>query len=105
MVAARAHLHIGGMIAGGFSASGVHFLAVSHDGRGVYDCTTWTKVARDDVPSYPVDGVAIGIGPIEGEAVRVVERGNAPRLVCNSADGHWRVTYEDGIAVVVGCAK
>ncbi|NOU07912.1 MAG: hypothetical protein HOO99_17190 [Hyphomicrobiaceae bacterium] len=94
------NLHIGGMIAAGFSASGRYFLAVSHGGRGLYDSTTWKKVAPDSTPDYPIGGVATGIGPIEGEAIAVVERGNAARLICSDQNGNWRVTYEDGVAVV-----
>jgi hypothetical protein len=89
------------MIAGGFSCDGCHFLAVSHAGRGVYACSNWTKVARDDVPAYPQGGASFGIGPIDGACVPVVERGDAARLICESACGTWRVTYEDGVATVI----
>jgi hypothetical protein len=95
-----ANLHVGGMIAGGFSVDGRYFLAVSHDGRGVYDCATWTKIARDDTPAYPEAGVSSGIGPIAGEMIAVVERGDSAHLAFTSVDRRWRITYEDGVAVV-----
>jgi hypothetical protein len=68
-----AFLHVGGLVAMGFDSTGRYVLAISHNGRGVFDSTTWKRVARDDAKAYPVRGVGIGIGPIDGEHVPVKE--------------------------------
>ena len=65
------YLHVGGLVAAGFDASGMYLLAISHNGRGVFDTRTWQRVARDDSKAYPLAGVGLGIGPIEGQRVTV----------------------------------
>lgn len=69
---------IGGLLEVGFSASGKYLLTVSWSGRGVFDCSSGEKLARD--PDSPDDTKtwhdfnrleAEGIGPISGERVRL----------------------------------
>ena len=67
------YLLIGGLVAVGFDATGKFLLVVSHSGRGVFSTDTWQRVARDTKLAYLDAGVAIGIGPIAGESIRVTE--------------------------------
>ena len=67
------HLHIGGLVAVGFDATGHYLLTVSHSGRGVFRTADWVRVARDSTLAYPKDGTAVGIGPIEGMTIPVAE--------------------------------
>lgn len=69
---------VGGLTDVGFGRGSDLLLVVSSQGRGVLDCLTGTRVARDpDVPEideeqwqdeYELE--AQGIGPLEGQAVR-----------------------------------
>jgi hypothetical protein len=67
------YLHIGGVVAVGFDTTEAFMLVISHNGRGVFDTKTWERVARDSAMSYPERGFGIGIGPIEGVKIPVVE--------------------------------
>src|SRR5262249_37257854 len=86
---------IGGFGIGGVTAVGVGprsdlLLVVSWSGRGVFDCVTGERVARD--PAAPQDGTenwqddfeleAQGIGPLEGQRIRTAGLfgGGLPRL-------------------------
>lgn len=93
------HLHIGGLIAAGFDPSGRFLLTVSHDGRGIFDATTWKRVARDPAPAYPENGHAVGIGPIAGLSIPVVERYDVPVLEFVGSDGSL-FYYEYGMLTV-----
>jgi hypothetical protein len=66
-------LFIGGLVAAGFDKSGDYLLTISHSGRGVFSTNSWERIARKRELAYPSDGVGIGIGPIHGEEVPVVE--------------------------------
>ena len=67
---------IGGLVEVGFSKMSDFLLVISHNGRGVFDCSTGKRVARDD---SPLDNTATwhdytrlqaqGIGPISSEMV------------------------------------
>ena len=95
------YLHIGGLIAMGFDSSGRYLLTVSHSGRGVYDRTTWQRVARDYELSYPEQGKVMGIGPIAGEAIEVTEKDYAKgRVRVMSSDGACELLYEDGAVAI-----
>lgn len=68
-------LHVGGVCAAGFSDDGRWLLVVTHSGRGVFDCRTLDRVARDQTEDYGLfdavtEGVA-GLGPLDGHRVRV----------------------------------
>jgi hypothetical protein len=74
---------------------------VSHSGRAVFSVENWQRVARDTALAYPADGVAIGIGPIEGEQVAVLSRDEKrERVEMRSADGRLQLVGDsDGISV------
>jgi hypothetical protein len=57
----------------GFDQTGRYLLAISHNGRGLFDSATWKRVARNDAKAYPIQGIGIGIGPVEGERIKVAE--------------------------------
>jgi hypothetical protein len=65
------YLHIGGVVAVGFDATGAFLLVITHSGRGVFSTATWERVARDTDLAHPVGGVGVGIGPIAGQSVPV----------------------------------
>lgn len=67
------YLHIGGLVAVGFDATGSYLLVITHSGRGVFSTRTWERLARDSDLAYPVGGVGIGIGPIDGQPIPVTE--------------------------------
>lgn len=92
---------IGGLVAMGFDASGRFLLTVSHSGRAVFSAENWQRVARDASLAYPNDGVAIGIGPIEGEQIAVLSRDDKKeRIEMKSPDGRFQLVGEsDGISV------
>lgn len=85
----------------GFDASGRYLLTVSHSGRGVYSADTWERVARDPALAYPTEGKAIGIGPIEGHIIAVLERDERrDRIELYSLDGRQHLVGEsDGITI------
>jgi hypothetical protein len=90
----RKYLHIGGVVAAGFSANGEYLLVISHSGRGVFSTWSWERVARDIDLAYPDGGFGIGIGPIDGQAIRVTEM--------DYDTGYFRVTSPDG-SVILEC--
>lgn len=85
----------------GFDLSGRYLLAVSHSGRGVFDTSTWDRVARDDALAYPAHGIAIGIGPIDGQEIPVVELTfETETLELASPDREYSLSYEGGTITV-----
>ena len=100
----KRHLNIGGLVAAGFDTSGEYLLAVSHSGRGVFSTQTWERVSRDNEISYPENGVAIGIGPIEGQPIAVAEIDHQTgKLDLISRDQRFSLGYNEGmIEVVIG---
>lgn len=90
----RTFLTIGGLVAAGFDASGEYLLTVTHSGRGVFSTKTWERVARDYTVVYPDKGTSIGIGPISGQTIPVVEM--------NYQTGTMRLTSSDG-KIVLAC--
>jgi hypothetical protein len=64
---------VGGLRAVGFDKASELLLVVSSAGRGVIDCTTCTKLARDDAEYCELDEYleAEGIGPLNGTIVRM----------------------------------
>ncbi len=93
------HLFVRGLVAAGFDASGKFLLTVSHAGRGVFTVGTWERVARDTALAYPEDGYAIGIGPIEGQKIKVKE-GYEGVLELTSPDGLFNLSYEEGTITI-----
>ncbi len=78
---------MGGLVAAAFDPSGDYLLTVSHSGRGVFSTQTWERLARDYALAYPENGVAIGIGPIAGLALPVVELDSDHDAWITSPDG------------------
>jgi hypothetical protein len=99
----KTFITIGGLIAAGFDPSGNYLLTITHSGRGVFSTSTWERVARDTAPAYPDAGTGMGIGPIAGLTIPVVEmdyQSGAMRLT--SPDGRITLDCESsGIAVAV----
>lgn len=64
---------VGGLRAVGFDRQSELLLVVSSAGRGVVDCRTGQKVARDDSEYYEDERnlEAVGIGPLQGKVLRV----------------------------------
>lgn len=63
----------GGLVGVGFGAGSDLLLVGTHDGRGIVDCLTGEKVARDRAPVYP-DELTLrleGIGPLAGTEIAV----------------------------------
>jgi hypothetical protein len=95
------NLNIGGMVAAGFDDTGRYLLIVSHSGRGVFDFDTWLRVARDSDPVYPEKDVVVGIGPLEGVAVKVHEIDyNTGVLEFTSSDRSTSLHYSEGILAI-----
>jgi len=66
--------HIGGLTEVGFADSSDDLLAVSVDGRGLFDCLTGRLIARDRATDYAAHAgnlTVAGVGPRSGEQVRV----------------------------------
>ena len=64
----------GGLIGVGFAENSDLLLVVTHDGRGVIDCTTGIRVARDRSPDFDFgenDRSVEGVGPLAGTNVCV----------------------------------
>lgn len=75
---------VGGLSDLGFSKIGPYILVISSQGRGVFDCNTGKKVARDD-ESYgdwfnERELLCEGIGPIESEKIQTtgIQGGGLP---------------------------
>lgn len=99
-----AQLHVGGLVAVGVDPSGRYLLTVSHAGRGVFDTSTWHRVARDIELAYPVDGHAIGIGPLAEQKIPVKEIDYNTSTLVDAAVGRFVISYGEG-DVVVKCAS
>jgi hypothetical protein len=93
------NLFVGGLVAAGFDPSGRFLLTVSHAGRGVFAVGTWERVARDSTLAYPENGYAIGIGPIEGQAIKVTEDYEGI-LKLTSPDGSFHLVYDSGTITI-----
>ncbi|MCP4155164.1 MAG: hypothetical protein GY757_45990, partial [bacterium] len=82
---------VGGLWAVGFGKGTDFLLVVSSSGRGVFDCCTGEKVARDDDDDAYDDIAleALGIGPLEDELVGMsgLEGGGLP----TGTDDGWQV--------------
>lgn len=65
---------VGGLTDVGFGAGTDLLLVISSQGRGVFDCKTGEKVARNYDEGDWLDVLAleaVGIGPLEGQRVRI----------------------------------
>lgn len=97
----KMHIAIGGLVAAGFDATGQYLLIVSHAACGVLSAGTWQRVARDSTVVYPEGDIAIGIGPIAGEKIRIKELDyDTGELRFSSPDRGTSFYYESGILTV-----
>jgi len=83
---------VGGLLSVGFGRNTELILVTSSQGRGVFNATTGERVARDSVVDFPEDPFnleAAGIGPLNGQMIRMagINGGGLPK-VCS--DG-WQV--------------
>jgi len=64
---------VGGLLSIGFDRESELLLIVSSTGRGVVDCQSGQRVARDDGEYYEDNMYleAVGIGPLQGKILRV----------------------------------
>ena len=87
----------------GFDSSGRFLLVVSHSGRGVFAADSWERVARDYELAYPENGQAVGIGPVEGQVIDVLQRDETcEEIRIDSPDGRAHLLGEsDGVTIVV----
>ena len=75
-------------------------LTVSHSGSGVFDTRTWQRVARDSNHAYPVDGDAVGIGPLAGQRLAVAEIDYDTSMMENAVVGPYVIWYAEGAVLV-----
>lgn len=64
---------VGGLTDVGFADSSDLLLVISHDGRGLFDCVSGERIARDHSNDFARDTanlLAPGIGPITGQPIR-----------------------------------
>ena len=100
------YLHVGGVIAMGFSRNVDYLLVISHSGRGVYAMVDWQRVARDAELAYPENGIGIGIGPIDGECIEITEMNyDTGELNLNTPDGSMTLRYESGTIEITQSAS
>jgi hypothetical protein len=85
----------------GFDPTGQYLLTMSHSGRGLFAVGTWERVARDAGIAYPRDGKAVGIGPIQGQLVEVLERDDRrEQIAMISPDGRLHLLgNSEGITI------
>jgi hypothetical protein len=94
-------LFVGGLVAAGFDPAGQFLLTVSHAGRGVFKVGSWERVARDTALTYPENGRAIGIGPIEGMSLPVAKVDyKTGQLRFESPDRAYRLEYDSGTITI-----
>lgn len=90
---------VGGLTDVGFSSDGRLLLVLGHQGRGVYECHTGARVARDDEDDWAFlddKGLANGIGPLDGHRLQVAGLMSGGRLPLQS--GPWGATQvDDGV--------
>ncbi len=87
---------VGGLEAVGYAENSDLLLVVSSSGRGVFDCVTGERVARDyDTSDSWYDWahlLALGIGPLEGQMIRLAGM-DGGGLIAATTDGYrlWLV--------------
>lgn len=66
---------VGGLEMVGFAENSDLLLVVSSQGRGVFDCLTGERIARDHDTSFfwydPAKLSSLGIGPLDGQIIRL----------------------------------
>ena len=86
---------VGGLIAVGFAPQSDRLLVISWQGRGLFDCISGTRIARDEEPPVPawfdqIRLLADGIGSLSGQRTRLagLYGGALPR----TTDDRWAAT-------------
>ena len=97
---------VGGLWAVGFGANSDLLLVISVNGRGVFDCVSGERVARDpsDDDAYDEDSeTAAGIGPLAGARIEICGANGGivtrRRLPLTTHDG-WVVAKTDEMIVL-----
>ena len=84
-------MRTGGFFAIGFGENTDLALVSTHDGRGLIDCETGTRIARDYDLAYPDEDTLVleGIGALAGKMVSVAgeDGGELPK----TTDDGWRL--------------
>ncbi len=66
---------VGGLFQVGYAENSDLLLVLSSQGRGIFDCLTGEKLARDYVEAHdffdPIRLLAQGFGPLEGKSIRM----------------------------------
>jgi hypothetical protein len=66
---------VGGLFGVGYATASELLLVLSSQGRGVFDCATGERLARDYEESHkffdPIRLTAVGFGPLDGQAIRI----------------------------------
>jgi hypothetical protein len=92
---------VGGLTDVGFSSDGAFLLVLGHHGRGLFDCHSGERVARegqDDWAFLDDGGYAEGIGPLKGRRLGVAGLMSAGRLPTQA--GAWNaVRVADGVVL------
>jgi hypothetical protein len=91
-----ATLNLGGVAELGFADDSELLLVVSHDGRGVFDCRTGERIARErQAPADPwydaIHLTCVGIGPLSGKTLRIAGLHGGGLPVCTSDE--WSLEY------------
>jgi hypothetical protein len=101
------YLLIGGLVAMGLDPMEKFLLVVSHSGRGVYSTDSWSRICRDNNVIYPENGQIAGIGPIEGQIIKVSERSDLKEQIfmdCHA--GRYSLLGEsDGVTITEKAAE
>jgi hypothetical protein len=86
-----ANVAVGGLHHIGFAAKSDLLLVMSVSGRGVVDCATGIKIARDDGEYYPDFGSleAEGVGPLQGQQITVA--GNSGGGLPHATEDGWLI--------------
>lgn len=87
----RATVMAGGLVGVGFGHDSDFLLIVTHDGRGVVDCATGLKIARDRAAVYPDEQTLEieGVGPLTGLTIRVA--GIFGGALCTRTPDGWQL--------------
>jgi hypothetical protein len=95
------YLFVGGLVAMGFDSTDRFLLTVSHSGRGVFATETWERVAYEPELAFPEAGKAVGIGPIQGQVINVLERDETcEQILMDSPGGYFHLLGSpDGVRV------
>ena len=93
-------IRIEGLVAFGFDDNCSYLLAISRSGRSVFSTSTWMQLARDYRYACPVGGYSVGIGPLNGQRIPMVELDSDQASGDSFGNGALLNYASDGIEVV-----